>query len=239
MRMEISIEESLQGHAALFDLNNGPVQEFVLRLENTGSVNCLARPRLDIYTSGEGDLTDLAYTAWGSEEALMAGASREWRLYSALPQGSYSAVLRTHYCNEIFKLGTLNFSALGLDPDKSLTIDVLTVGENAMDLSVSGLDGKVVVIPEDYPSGWIFEAAALEEEGHGQAWLGFEPVRVDGTSVMLRAISLDGLSYGERRVSLSLRKEQASSDLIYAIFILPVVFFLLYLSRNKIKIWRK
>jgi hypothetical protein len=235
MELEVSIAENLGGHAAWFNLSNGPAQTFGVRWENTGSVNCLSRPRIDIYTMDNDSLGNVIYTAWGSEESIMAGGSRAWQLYSSLSEGDYAAVLRMYYCNEMFEEEPYRFSAPGREPAEDLSIENIVVHPDYIDVAVRGT-GNMVVIPQDYPRGWIFQGGLVDE--NMIARLGFVPVGPEGTSATLMAVSSEG-KYVTREFSLVVPEEEVSVPWEVAIVMLALIVFLLYVSRNIIKIWRR
>jgi hypothetical protein len=232
--LEISVEEEVQGHAAWFSLSNGPAQIFNVRWENIGSVNCLSRPRIDFMrVMGNGTLGDLAYTAWGPEDRVLTGASREWQLYSSLPEGDYAAVLRVYHCNEIFEHEPYLFSAPGSEPGDEVSINGIEVHKDYLDVLVSG--NAEVVVPEDYPSGWIFQGGEVRD---GRARLHFVPVSLAGVSVILRAVSAGG-DAAVREFSMTVPEQEEQIPWGVIILLLVILVFLLYVTRNIINIWRR
>lgn len=242
--LDITIREAVTGHATWFNMSDA-VQRFGVRLENTGSVNCFSRPRIDFYTlTGNSSLESLVYTAWGSEETIMTGGSREWRLCSGLPEGEYAAVLRTYHCNEIFEEEPYVFSVPSSEREDSLTIEKVEVRDGYIEVFVRSPGGArdVVVIPESYPRGWIFqagEAGDIAPGGTASARLGFIPVKLDGASVTVKALSGDGRASGQRQFSMSVLKEDTSVPWGVVIVAGALLVFLLYFSKNIIKIWRR
>jgi hypothetical protein len=246
--LDVNILERVQGHADWFSLSNGPVQRFTLRWENTGSVNCLTRARIDFHVIGEnGSLGSRVCTSWGSLEPLMAGQARTWELYSALPGGGYAAVLRVYYCNELFEQEPYFFNVTGSEPSEGLSIDRVEVHGDYVDVFVRSPDGAggVVVIPEEYPGGWIFQPGYAGDIGPGEtagARLGFVPVMLEGAAVKIRALSGDGGLYGEREFSLSVPQEPSpdwGTIMLVSIPMAVILAVILYVSRFIIKIWRR
>jgi hypothetical protein len=246
--MKLNILESIEGHAALFSLSNGPVQRFTVRWENTGSVNCLARARIDFHVLENGSLGEgVVYTSWSSQKPLMAGQSQAWELYSDLPGGSYAAVMRMHYCNEIFEQEPYFFNVTESEPQEGLRLGVAEMGRDYVDVAVESPDyaGGVAVIPEEYPRGWIFQSGYAGDIAPGEAVrvrLGFVPVRTTDTMIRFRAVSADGAVYGEREVSLSVPEEPSpewGTIIMISIPIAIILVVVLYVSRFIIKIWRR
>ena len=248
--LNMNILEKAEGHVAWFSLFNGPVQKFDVRWENMGSVNCLSRARIDFHeVEGNGSLGGRVYTSWSSQEPLMAGESHEWELYSALPAGSYAAVLRIYHCNEIADQEPYFFNVSGGgEPEDRLYIEVAGAHREYIDVIVSSPSGAggVVVLPAGYPSGWIFQAGYagdISPGGTATARLEFVPVRTDGAAISLRAVSGDGSAYGEGEFSVSLPEEEPVFGLgmliLLSVSIAVILAVVLYLSNYIIKIWRR
>jgi hypothetical protein len=243
MDLVLTIEQSLDGHLSFFTLDNRALQSFAIRWENIGSVNCMTRPRIDIYSPGAG----LVHTAWGSQERIMAGQGHEWVLHSGLEEGDYSAILRVYFCNEILEEEPFNFSVQEKATPGGLSIDSVRVYKDYVEVSVRSPDGAngVAVIPEDYPTGWIFESGIsgdLKPGETGLARLGYVPVRLAGTAIGIRALSAEGYSVG-REFSMPALQEEPAIDwglvmgLAFAFAVIIIV--ALYLSRIIFKIWRR
>ncbi len=244
----MNIMESIQGHAAMLTLSNGPVQRFTLRWENIGSVNCLSRARIDFYALADNDtLEERVYTSWSSQEPVMAGQSHTWELYSNLPGGSYAAITMVYHCNELFEEEPYLFTVPGSEPVEGLYIDSIEVHSDYVDALVRGPGwaGGVAVIPEEYPGGWIFQSGVVDMAPGGVAVvrLGFVPVRLTGTAVTIRAVAMDGSVYGKREFSVSVPKEEPAREwgsfilLLASLAVILVV--ILYVSKFIIKIWRR
>ncbi len=249
MGLDMNIMESVQGHATWLSLSNGPVQRFSVRWENTGSVNCLTRPRIDFYAvMGNSTLGGRVYTSWGSREPLMAGQSHSWKMYSMLPQGSYAAVLRVHHCNELFEDEPYMFAVQESRPAGNLYIDRIDVRGDYVDVAVrsTGEAGDVAVIPGEYPRGWVFQPGVVKGMGPGEtavARLGFVPVWSEGTAISIRAMAMDGSAYGEREFSVSRPEEEPARDwgklILLSVSIAIIFMVILYVSRFIINIWRR
>jgi hypothetical protein len=232
--LDISVTESLTGHAAVFSLDNGPAQVFNLRWENIGSVNCRVRPRIDFYQDlGNGSLGERVYISWGSEDEINSGASHEWELLSSLPEGEYAAILRVTHCHEIFSHEPFLFSSPS-HGEENLEIQGIEIHPDFVDVIVEAPDGSVI-IPEEFPRGWIFEGSRVEQ---GRSRLGFVPVNLEATSVTLKVIGSDG-SVGLREFSMKPPAEEFSLPWGTYLTLLFMFIFLLYVSRNIIKIWRR
>ena len=233
--MEISVKESIQGYVAWFSLSNDGYQAFSTGWNNIGSVNCLSRPRIDMYTlDANGSLDRMVYTVWGQEETSFSGSSSEWTLFSGLPEGEYAAVLRMYHCNEIFEQEPYVFTAPGIAEGQDPAITEVQSGPGRLDVHVSG-STDAVVVPEDYPSGWIFQSARVED---GRAVLDFVPVGDLPTSITLRVVDASGSS-SVRKVSISPLQEPQEFQWGTALILAALLFFALYVSRNIIKIWRR
>ncbi len=235
LRMEVSVRESIQGHPAAFSLTNGPYQEFFIRWENIGSVNCMVRPRIDIYEAARnGSLGRLVHTAWGWEEPVMAGAWAEWRLFTALPEGEYAALLRTYFCHELFEEEPYLFTAPGYSEPGGISLEVTETGPGFVTISLSE---EAALVPNEYPSGWTFISGKAQE---GETSISYEAVGETPASVSLLAVAEDGRSV-VRELSLDPAKarEEQAFPAWWAGAIVALLIFLIYASRNIIKIWRR
>lgn len=249
MGLDLNIREDIRGHAAWLSLSNGPVQMFTIRWENIGSANCLARARID-FCRAEGNETtgERLHTSWSSQEAIMSGQSQTWELYSSLPEGRYAAIPRVYHCNEIFEEEPYFFDVTGSEPEGAIHIEGIGLHSDSLDVLLRSPEGagEVAVVPEGYPSGWIFESGYAGDIAPGESVrvsLGFVPVRLNGTAVKLVAVAMDGSVRGERVFSVSVPDEKPAPEwgtvmmLMFSLAVLLVV--ILYVSKIIIKIWRR
>jgi hypothetical protein len=245
--LDMSITENVEGYSAWFSIDNGPVQRFQVRWENIGTVNCLVRPRIDIFHVQENGTGGLVYTAWGSEEPVLSGASREWSLYSDLVQGNYSAELRMYFCNEITENHLTSFSVAPDQEEGLVSIEQLVVQERYIDVTVRSGDysGDVVVLPVEYPFGWIFVSSNETQVSSGRpslARLSFVPVKREGVVVKIRAVSVDGRVAGEREFSVSVPDKVPVQEglglLVLAVIMIVAIITVIYVASRIIKIWK-
>jgi hypothetical protein len=67
---------------------------------------------------------------------------------------------------------------------------------------------KVILIPCEYPTGWIFEQAVTDDK---EAVINYEPSLWVPRTVSLYAVSSDGRYYGKKTVMLDVKKDPYSS----------------------------
>ena len=163
MQISAEIKSLIDGYPEYVNysmvLNDSP-QEFKLSWVNSGSVGCLTRIRTDVLKDGE-----LVYTSWSEELPVEAGDYRAFTSYwQPNESGNYTGEVKVYYCMLIYNGPELNFTALisnrtGLNPFS------VTVGNDAENIRLKVTSNRdlsqVVVIPVDYPLGWVFESAAF------------------------------------------------------------------------------
>lgn len=193
IRVKVRVPPVIRGDMLVFNYTSGRTQSFYMLWENTGSVGCRARARVEFYNASQ-----LAYVGWSEEVALWPGASGHLHLHTRLPAGNYTFRLYLHHCYETFSLGSYTIRALTLHPNVSLTtIDIreVKVGEEWIEAKLRAkLDVEVIAVVSNYPAGWIFESArrVLPHNKSVSLRLGYEPSIWRESPVTLEVVSVDG-----------------------------------------------
>ena len=140
-------------------------------VENIGSVSYLCRLRTNAYTS------NASFLFWSYKKELKPGETRNFKIYSFLPQKGEYRIEISGYCgNQIFDFK--NFSlAVSSDFNDSLNYKIINsfVVKNFLVLEIySDRPDIVYVIPFDYPSSWIFESQKISlKKGQNLVFLRF------------------------------------------------------------------
>lgn len=205
LRINTEIKGVVTGYIDYLDYENftsGP-QEFVVNYVNSGSVGCRVRFEFDIM---RGNAT--VYTAWTKESPLDAGGADVFRSFF-LPResGDYTAKVRIHSCNMVEDGPEFNFTAYA-PAGKSLNPFNFTV-DNDMEFVRIKVESemdfeKVVVIPENYPIGWIVEPVVFNVTGGGvrEVFVRYRPQIWHPERMSFVVVSGDGLYRGAFNYSL-------------------------------------
>lgn len=193
INVQISVGETIGGRPGFTNSSvHAGYQEFMVVWENIGSVPCITRARMDLYNS-----SGIAYSSWSGQESMPSGKEAEFRLYSALPPGSYEARLRMYYCNEIMDAGISNISVPAYGKETN-PIEIISLqaedGELAIILRSSEEIKEVAVVPSRYPLGWIAEGtkASLPANRTVEVRVGYVPSRRVTTQLTFSAAAENG-----------------------------------------------
>jgi hypothetical protein len=134
---------------------SGGIVNITSEFYNTGSIPYGARLRLFIING-----TRIVFSGWSEEYSMMPGDKSSASIYWHAPAGSYSAFLRAYYGNEIE-----DYESFDIDVSNyTTTQDVFRIGsihtydERVVFDITSDVDANdVVIVPEGYASGWVFE----------------------------------------------------------------------------------
>lgn len=136
-------------------------------LHNTGSVGYKARVRLNVLNGSK-----ILYTGWSQEESFIPGERHYFEIYYPVAMiGKFEARVRLYLANEIEEIKTVNFNVQGLGKQEDVVeirdFETYT-GEVQFILKSNETLKNVLVIPSDYPLGWIFEQRKIEnlEKGY-------------------------------------------------------------------------
>ncbi|UCG95913.1 MAG: hypothetical protein JSV92_02630 [archaeon] len=232
VEINVRVRDKIGGQIEYFELekNVDSVQRFVIQWYNSESVSC--RSRME-YRIGKGG--GKYETVWSDEREMPVGVSRHFEAYW-LPEekGNYSTVLVIHHCHDAIKSEAFNFSVESVPrSEETIGIEARNLPGKKIEVMLdSDTDVEdLIVIPTNYPAGWIFSSKRLEnlEAGEGaKLVLDYEPSVWMEEKVDLQAVSLDG-RYSSEKISFKLREEKYFWDENgYSIFI--VVLILLILS---------
>ncbi len=192
----VKIDELLLGNISYISYSPELEKPFHLSAEffNSGSIAYKARIRTDIYSED-----GLLYSAWSREEPLLPGFRKTFDMYW-LPgtDGDYTANVRMYYANEIRSYGNLSLEAKGIPkPESAFEIRRQRTYDDHVRLYIWSnrtVDG-VVVIPSEYPTGWIFEQDELGPMREGeikQAVLPYVPALWGQHKLTVSVFTLDG-----------------------------------------------
>ncbi len=207
--IEASVRETIKGQVSYLNITEKAYQKFRIFWENTGSVPCEVRIRMDIYRKNG---SEVVYSGWSGKKPIINSEEKEFVIYSSVPEGDYSAVLRAYQCNEIRNIGPYGFHS---EPSGGgsgvLEIVGLNAYEDEMEVFVRSSEymENAYVVPDGYPLGWIVESGETGNLYPGMTksvLIGYDPGVWTEDTIRFKAVSEDGSheDYGEftiRRIS--------------------------------------
>ncbi|MBN2013675.1 MAG: hypothetical protein JW778_00695 [Candidatus Altiarchaeota archaeon] len=220
-------------HSEIPEVVNDTPQSFLVVWENTGSVGCGFRLRADIYEVLN-DTRRQVYTSWGEEKPIEPGGTGNLAAYW-YPGRSGNFTVRTflYFCNSIKDGPAANFSVYRSNRTGSRIPAEITT-EATEDYVEFRFDPKedinsILIVPRDYPTGWVFESKSLESIKKGEentVRLGYEASIWKERNITFDIVSADGRFYQSSKVSL-MKKEEFP---IYQAIIMFLVIVILILS---------
>jgi len=143
-------------------VQNGELFNISFDIYNSGSVGYAARVRLDILKNN-----DSIFVGWSEELPLWPNSYGHYELfwYPSNSTEKFTARIRIYYANEIKELKPINFEVRTYSsPSSSIKITQFKTYEDKIKIGlVSDKDLKnIIIIPSDYPLGWIFEQVKLD-----------------------------------------------------------------------------
>ena len=139
---------------------------FFVNWENTGSVSCRSRMRVDIYNDSE-----IIYTAWSKAEKIEPGGNADLKAYwYPYENGSYEAEIKIYQCNEIFEVRRVNFSSLIEKQEQLLGKVKIKNDENFVHITFEPEEPikNLVGVVDYYPKGWIFDYYEVSDIEQGK-----------------------------------------------------------------------
>jgi hypothetical protein len=214
--IEVDVSEYVKGDIVSYSRNvSFNVVKFSTEFSNTGSIAYKARARIFVYKDDK-----LAFTGWSQEKTLMPGSRKTFDIYwySNSPM-KYKAKLRLYFGNEIIE-----------SEEKEFQIDKILVPEDTFEIMnfrtyddyvifdiKSKKDAKdVMVIPSNYPLGWIFEQKTIDfirKDSMKTVLINYYPTVWEPKSLKLMIVGENGNCYMEK--TLEMKKEEGIIKLFY------------------------
>ncbi len=247
-RIEVNVKGKIGGNIEYFEMNEttDSLQKFVVQWYNSESANCRSRIEFKIY---ENSYNDSAYikSIWSEVRDMTPGMSNSFEAYW-IPQnkGNYSVKIIVHHCYEIIESDAMNFSVKSL-PNREEIIDIEAENVPGRKIRVSlksDIDMEnVIIVPTDYPLGWIFNGERIDKVEAGETItkeLEYEPSIWSSENINIQAVSLDG-KYSSEKINFALKEEKYFWDeygyivlfLITALLVASVIINLYLFSRYK------
>ncbi|MBI4020212.1 MAG: hypothetical protein HY367_02685 [Candidatus Aenigmarchaeota archaeon] len=201
LSVEVGVAEKLEGSLKTIQTSNSNgLIKVVSEFYNSGSIGYTARERLELNATGHGQ------TAWSSLAALVPGqrGTFEAYLYSNTTEDA-EIIPRVYFANEILAADPIvvrGGTLMSREPAFEL-YDFRAYDDMVrLDIRSSKDVGGIVLIPEGYPPGWVFEQARISSHmkagRDAEARMGYHPdIFSEGAQLKIMAVSEDGRYYGE------------------------------------------
>jgi len=205
------------------ELKYGEPFKVSFEILNSGSLDYRARVRLDVLN---GD--DLFYAGWSKEIPLWPGQSRYYELYfyPVNMTGNFTGKIRIYHANEIKELEPVQFKIESMiTPEKNIQLTGIKTYEDRIEVGLRSDQelNNVIIIPSDYPMGWIFEQSKIDEIRKGEekkVELRYEPTIWKPTEVVIHVFTEDGKQHTSE--SFLMERENPVSIISYFIKILRI-----------------
>ncbi len=207
-RIDVVIKGNIGGSVEYFEMESevNSVQEFLLQWYNSESVSCKSRMEFEIY-SGE-----YVESVWSESRDMLPGVSDSFRAYWVPAEpGNYSVKIVVHHCQDEIESGMMNFSVNSV-PEPEESINMRMENEPGRKIKVYLESEKdlenVLVVPSDYPMGWIFSGVKTDlKDGEEKALeMGYEASVWREELVTLQALTSNGL-YSSEKTRFLLKEE--------------------------------
>jgi hypothetical protein len=214
--VDVFVEEDFKYDIVLSEYSNiDNLFAFSSEFFNPGSSGYRVRVRMDILNG-----TEPISIGWSSEKALYPGGRENFMVYW-LPEnesGELTAKVRFYFNNEILGLDDFTFTAKQTNPERAIDIKKIKVYDDRIvfklksDLPIE----KIIIIPKDFPSGWIVDQQTIKNIEKGKTYtveLLYEPSLWRESEARIFVVSGDGNYYGEQ--TFTLEREKGISRFCY------------------------
>lgn len=215
--ISVNVPENLKGSITLFSY--GPfldILKFQTEYYNTGSIAYKARIRIDVFNDSQ-----MVFTGWSDEKSMMPGDRKNFEIYwYTNSTGNFTAKARVYFANEINEEELNIEKKVSTFPESIFEIESFRTYDNHVifDLMAKKDARNVVVIPSNFPLGWIFEQKKIDSINKDEGMtviLHYYPSVWTPQNINLVIASDEGRYSTEKTVEL--RKETGIQWLFYYI----------------------
>ena len=214
--LEVGVKENLETEliSLTFDNSSNEVK-FSTEFYNTGSVPYKARIKNEVFNGEE-----LVFSGWSQEEDMMPGDKKTFSMYwYAGSAGDYSSKIKVYFGDEIKEYKKVDVLVMNyVEPEDVFEVsNFRTYDDYALFDVTSRVDAEnVVVVPNDYIPGWIFEQAEIgniSQNSSKLAVIKYKPSLWVPSNISLEIMSDNGKYYSEKTAEM--KKEEGLAGLFY------------------------
>lgn len=227
---------------------NSTPQEILINWANIESIGCDVRFRVDIYQNTSNG-SKLVYTGWSEKKGIEPGDHGLFKIYW-FPKnlsGNFTGKIRLYSCAEIFNVEkNISFEVIKpkqtFNETKDFDVNVETT-KKWVDIKIkANKDIKdLIIIPKEYPIGWIFESEKIDEIKEGEEKtirLNYEASIWKPVGITLELVTMDGKDYKTLQFILAEKKEFPWNQVIIAVLSI-IILILISINLKNIKLIRK
>jgi hypothetical protein len=159
--IEVEIPKSLEGNFTSFSYDSSKdILKFWFEFYNSGSTAYRTRIRLDVFNDSK-----IVFTGWSDEKVLMPGDRKNFEIYwYTNSTGNFSARVRAYFGNEIFERRISLEKKNSFSPEDVFEIKNFRTYDDfiVFDIKAKRNAKDVVILPSDFPLGWIFEQKKID-----------------------------------------------------------------------------
>jgi hypothetical protein len=213
--IEVEIPQYLFGNFTSFSYDSSKdILKFWFEFYNSGSTAYRTRMRLDVLNDSR-----IIFTGWSDEKVLMPGDRKNFEIYwYTNSTGNFSARVRAYFGNEILERKFSLEKNNSFSPEDVFEIKNFRTYDDfiVFDIKAKRNAKDVVILPSDFPLGWIFEQKKIDflKEGEERTVaIDYHPTAWTEGKLNLIVASNDGRYKTEERFEM--KKEAGILWLIY------------------------
>jgi len=213
--IEVEVPQSLFGNFTSFSYDSSKdILKFWFEFYNSGSTAYRTRIRLDVLNDSK-----IVFTGWSDEKVLMPGDRKNFEIYwYTNSTGNFSARARAYFGNEILERKFSLEKKNSFSPEDVFEIKNFRTYDDfiVFDIKAKRNAKDVVILPSDFPLGWVFEQKKIDflKEGEEKTVaIDYHPTVWSEGKLNLIIASNEGRYKTEERFEM--RKEMGIFWLIY------------------------
>mgnify|MGYP000520397487 CR=1 FL=1 len=159
--IKVEIPTYLLGNFTSFSYDSSKdILKFWFEFYNSGSTAYRTRIRLDVFNDSR-----IVFTGWSDEKILMPGDRKNFEVYwYTNSTGNFSIRIRAYFGNEILERRIILEKKNSLSPEDVFEIKNFRTYDDfiVFDIKAKRDVKDVVILPYDFPLGWVFEQKKID-----------------------------------------------------------------------------
>ena len=192
---------------------DGAPQVILMNVENIGSAGCVVKVRADFYKDSV-----FLKTVWSEVEALEPGGTFLFHNYwMADVDGDIRVNISIYQCYERFEWGQLSFNVVNSTVHESDNFFVSETKNSPDEINLTIMSNKtlenVLIIPYEYPLGWIVEPQRIDRIDAGEVktvTIKYHASTWHARTIVFDIVTTDGSEYDQ--IDVQLKEEEVKSE---------------------------
>jgi len=160
-KIEVKVPKDVEGKISSFTYNSSlNLLKFQIEFYNIGSIAYKTRIRIDIFNDSQ-----WLFTGWSVEKSLMPGERKNFEIYWYTNlTNNFTANVRSYFANEISEQKYNVEKNASILPQSVFEIKNFRAYDDYIIFDIVAKENSrdVIVIPSDFPFGWIFEQKKID-----------------------------------------------------------------------------